>query len=91
MIAAADGVVRLAEDLYFSGGTIVFDHGYGISTSYLHPSALDVEVGDVVSRGEQTGLIGATGRVTGPHLDWRLNWFDVRLDPVLMTSEFPAH
>lgn len=91
VVAAADGVVRLAEDdLYFSGGTIILDHGYGISTSYLHLSGLDVEVGDSVKRGEQIGFIGATGRVTGPHLDWRLNWFDVRLDPALMTPEFPA-
>ena len=91
VIAAADGVVRLAEDdLYFSGGTIILDHGHGISTSYLHLSGLDVEVGDVVRRGERIGAIGATGRVTGPHLDWRLNWFDVRLDPALMTPDYPV-
>ncbi|MET4693571.1 M23 family metallopeptidase [Endozoicomonas lisbonensis] len=85
VIAAADGIVRLADkDLYFSGGTIVIDHGFGISSSYLHLSALSVEEGDTVERGQRIGEIGATGRVTGSHLDWRVNWFDVRLDPALM-------
>ena len=88
VVAPADGIVRLAEpDLYFSGGTIIIDHGFGVSTSYLHLSALDVEPGDQVRRGEVIGRIGATGRVTGAHLDWRLNWFEHRLDPALMLAE----
>ncbi|WP_244886703.1 M23 family metallopeptidase [Endozoicomonas montiporae] len=85
VVSAADGIVRLAhEDLYFSGGTIIIDHGFGISSSYLHLSAIDVKEGETVERGQLIGKIGATGRVTGPHLDWRINWFDVRLDPALM-------
>ena len=85
VIAAAGGTVQLASpDLYFSGGTIVIDHGFGISSSYLHLSAVKVKVGDRVERGHLIGRVGATGRVTGPHLDWRINWFDVRLDPALM-------
>ncbi|MGI9277827.1 MAG: M23 family metallopeptidase [Endozoicomonas sp.] len=88
VVAPADGIVRLAEsDLYFSGGTIIIDHGFGLSTSYLHLSKLEVAEGDRVSRGGVIGRMGATGRVTGPHLDWRLNWFDQRLDPALMLVE----
>ena len=85
VIAAADGIIRLAsQDLYFSGGTIIIDHGFGISSSYLHLSTIEVEEGERVERGQLIGEVGATGRVTGPHLDWRVNWFDVRLDPALM-------
>jgi murein DD-endopeptidase MepM/ murein hydrolase activator NlpD len=87
VIAPASGVVRMAEpDLYFSGGTIVIDHGFGITTSYLHLSRVSVSNGQAIKRGDIIGEIGATGRVTGPHLDWRANWFDVRLDPALMMS-----
>ncbi|WP_062270531.1 M23 family metallopeptidase [Endozoicomonas arenosclerae] len=88
VIAPADGVVRMAEsDLYFSGGTIIVDHGFGITTSYLHLSKVNVVEGQSVERGETIGAIGATGRVTGAHLDWRANWFDVRLDPALMMQD----
>lgn len=87
ILAPADGVVRLAEpDLYFSGGTIIIDHGFGISSSFLHLSQLSVKEGQKVKRGERIGEMGATGRVTGSHLDWRINWFDVRLDPALMLT-----
>ncbi|RMH43743.1 MAG: M23 family metallopeptidase [Gammaproteobacteria bacterium] len=85
--ACADGIVRLAaSDLYFSGGTIIIDHGAGISSSYLHLSEVLVKVGQKVRQGEQIGRVGQTGRATGPHLDWRLNWFDVRLDPRLAVA-----
>ncbi len=83
-VAAAAGVVRLAQDLYFSGNTVIIDHGFGVSTSYLHLEAMRVAVGDRVSRGQVIGAVGATGRASGVHLDWRLNWFDVRLDPALV-------
>jgi len=87
ILAPADGIVRLAEDLYLSGNTIVIDHGYGVSTSYLHMSRMDVAVGDRVTRGAPFALVGATGRATGPHLCWRMNWFQKRLDVALKAPE----
>lgn len=85
VVAPWSGKVVLAEpDLYYSGGTLVIDHGMGVTTTYIHLSKLDVNVGDVITQGQKIAEIGATGRVTGPHLDWRLNWFDKRLDPQLL-------
>jgi murein DD-endopeptidase MepM/ murein hydrolase activator NlpD len=81
--APADGVVRMAEELYLSGNTMILDHGHGVSTSYLHMSAFDVKPGDRVRRGAVLGKVGATGRATGPHLCWRMNWFQTRLDAAL--------
>lgn len=79
------GEVVLAEpDLFYSGGTIIIEHGYKVTTTYLHLSRLDVAVGDTVEQGERIGAIGATGRATGPHLDWRVNWGNERLDPALL-------
>ena len=81
--AMMDGVVTLAEkDLYFTGGTIIFDHGHGISTLYMHMKDINVKNGQKIKQGQIVGTIGATGRATGPHLDIRLNWFDVKLDPM---------
>jgi murein DD-endopeptidase MepM/ murein hydrolase activator NlpD len=89
--APQKAIVRLAErDMYFTGGTTVLDHGQGITTSYLHQSRLDVAVGDVVEAGQVIGLIGKTGRATGPHLCWRMNWFQERLDPQLAAPEMPG-
>ena len=80
--AMMNGVVTLAEkDLYFTGGTIIFDHGHGISTLYMHMKNVDVKKGQEVKQGDIVGTIGKSGRTTGPHLDIRLNWFDVKLDP----------
>lgn len=85
VVAPADGIVRLAEpDLFYSGGTIILDHGHGLSSSFLHMSAVSVKAGDMVRQGDPLGAIGATGRATGPHLDWRINWFDRRLDAGLL-------
>ena len=85
VIAPWSGKVMLAEpDLYYSGGTLIIDHGMGITTTYIHLSALHVKAGDVLEQGQLIAEIGATGRVTGPHLDWRLNWFNRRLDPQLL-------
>ncbi len=84
--APTSGIVRLAEDLFLSGNTIVLDHGHGVSTTYLHMSAMDVAVGDTVARGQTIGRVGATGRATGPHLCWRMNWFQKRLDVALAAS-----
>ena len=69
------------EEMFFSGGTLIIDHGYGLSSSFLHLHKILVKVGDQVVQGEAIATVGATGRVTGPHLDWRINWFDQRLDP----------
>lgn len=89
--APQDGIVRMAEtDMYFTGGTTIIDHGGGISTSYLHQSRLDVKVDDKVAKGQVIGLIGKTGRATGPHLCWRLNWFAERLDPQLAAPPMPG-
>ena len=80
--AMLSGIVTLAKnDLYYTGGTIIFDHGHGISTLYMHMKDVDVKIGQRVRQGEIIGTVGQTGRSTGPHLDIRLNWFDVKLDP----------
>lgn len=89
--APAPGIVRMAEpDLYYTGGTVILDHGAGISTTYLHMSRLDVAVGDQIGRGAPVGLVGKTGRATGPHLCWRLNWFQERLDAQLAAGPMPG-
>lgn len=83
--APAGGVVTFADpDLYLTGGTVVVDHGHGISSNFLHLSRIDVKVGDSVEQGGVIGAVGATGRATGPHLHWGMNWFDVRIDPLLV-------
>ena len=85
VIAPAGGKVTLAHpDLYYSGGTIIIDHGLGVNSTFLHLSKLTVEPGEMVKQGQKIGEIGATGRATGPHLDWRINWFSERLDPALL-------
>ena len=82
--APADGVVSFADaGLYLTGGTLVLDHGHGISSNFLHLSRIDAKAGDTVKQGEVIGAVGATGRATGPHLHWGMNWFDVRIDPQL--------
>jgi murein DD-endopeptidase MepM/ murein hydrolase activator NlpD len=83
--APAAGVVTFAAaDLYLTGGTVLLDHGHGISSNFLHLSRLDVAEGDRVVQGQVIGAVGATGRATGPHLHWGMNWFDVRVDPLLV-------
>lgn len=88
--APADGLVTLyVPDMYYSGGTMIIDHGYGISSTFLHLSKEHVEVGQRVKQGDLIAEIGATGRVTGPHLDWRMNWFEKRVDPQLLVPSQP--
>jgi murein DD-endopeptidase MepM/ murein hydrolase activator NlpD len=85
--APAGGLVSFAKpDLYLTGGTILIDHGHGLSSSFLHLSRLDVKPGERVAAGQVIGLVGMTGRATGPHMHWGLNWFGVRVDPQLLLS-----
>ena len=80
--AMLDGIVTLAEpDLFYTGGTLIFDHGHGISTLYMHMEKILVKKGQKVKQGDVIGTVGSTGRATGAHLDVRLNWFQTRLDP----------
>jgi hypothetical protein len=90
VLAPADGVISFADpDLYLTGGTVVLDHGHGVSSNFLHLSRIDVKVGDSVAKGQVIGAVGATGRATGPHLHWGMNWFDVRIDPLLVLERAP--
>lgn len=85
VLAPAAGVITFAApDLYLTGGTVLLDHGRGVSSNFLHLSRIDVKVGDRVAQGQVIGAVGATGRATGPHLHWGMNWFDVRIDPLLV-------
>lgn len=89
--APADGVISLADDdLYFEGAMVLIDHGQGLISMYLHMSAIDVQPGQIVKRGEKIGEVGSKGRSTGPHLCWRLKWRNRHLDPELLTK-WPAN
>ena len=91
MLSPAAGIVRLAHrDLFYSGGTLIVDHGHGLSSSFLHLSDVLVAEGNRVSRGQPIAKVGATGRATGPHLDWRMNWHNERIDPQLVLETLPA-
>jgi murein DD-endopeptidase MepM/ murein hydrolase activator NlpD len=87
-VAPADGVVILAakEPFTLEGHLLMIDHGMGLSSAFLHCSALMVEEGDRVRQGQLIGRIGATGRATGPHLHWGMKWRDARIDPILLTG-----
>ncbi len=90
--APADGVVLLAHpDMYFSGGTVIIDHGHGhgLSSAYLHMKEVWVREGDRLGQSDPIGTVGATGRVAGVHLDWRFNWFEERLDAMLIAGPMP--
>lgn len=90
--APAAGLVKLAHnDLFYSGGTLIIDHGHGLSSTFLHLSELLVSQGQRVNRGEPIAKVGATGRATGPHLDWRMNWRKERIDPQLVLKTLPVH
>ncbi|GAB4130411.1 MAG: M23 family metallopeptidase [Rhodothalassiaceae bacterium] len=87
VVAPAAGIVRLAEpDFLLEGGIIIIDHGFGVSSTLFHLARVDVRVGDRVAQGDPVGAIGATGRASGPHVDWRVNWRDVRIDPALLVA-----
>ena len=86
--APADGIVTLfVADMYYSGGTMIIDHGHGVSSTFLHLSKGHVVAGTSVKQGDLVAEIGATGRATGAHLDWRINWFKERLDPALLVPK----
>ena len=88
--APADGVVTLVHpDMFFSGGTLILDHGHGLSSTFLHLERMLVEEGDRVKQGDVIAEVGATGRVTGAHLDWRMNHFEARIDPGLLAGPMP--
>ena len=82
VVVAADGVVALVDDFYLGGGVVYVDHGGGVSTGYLHLSAKEVTVGDTVAVGRRIGSVGASGRVTGPHLHWIVRFGNVTVDPM---------
>jgi murein DD-endopeptidase MepM/ murein hydrolase activator NlpD len=88
--APADGIITLAHpDMYFSGGTVILDHGQGLSSSFLHLSKILAEAGTTVKKGDLIAEIGSTGRASGPHLDWRMNWLNRRVDPELLVVDSP--
>ena len=88
--APAAGIVTLNHpDMYFSGGTLILDHGQGLSSTFLHLSKILVEAGTTVQQGELIAEIGSTGRASGPHLDWRMNWLNRRVDPQLLMKGTP--
>lgn len=88
VVAPADGIIRLfVPDMFYSGGTMIIDHGMGVSSSFLHLSAGLVQAGDKVKQGQPVAKVGSSGRVTGPHLDWRMNWLGKRVDPQLLVPK----
>lgn len=89
--APSDGLVTLVHpDMFFSGGTLILDHGHGLSSAFLHLRRILVKEGERVTQGELIAEVGATGRVTGAHLDWRINLFQTRLDPQLLVAPMPT-
>ena len=90
--APASGIVTVAHpDMFFSGATMVIDHGHGLSSAFLHLDSILVRTGDYVKKNQIIATVGSSGRSTGPHLDWRINLFSVRLDAQLIAGEIPAN
>ncbi|MEQ8195117.1 MAG: M23 family metallopeptidase [Rhodospirillales bacterium] len=90
VLASADGVVSLGhQDMFFTGKTLMIDHGHGLQSVYAHLSAIEVKEGERVKKGRRVGRIGATGRASGPHLHWGISWFSTRLDPALIAGPMP--
>ena len=87
--APASGLVTLVKDLYFSGWTVIINHGLGLNSTFLHLDSTAISVGDTVQRGSIIGTVGSTGRSTGPHLDWRLDWQGRRIDASLAAGPMP--
>lgn len=92
IVAAAPGIVSLAHpDMFFTGKTVAIDHGHGLTSIYSHLATIAVANGEQVAQGQIIGTLGGTGRVTAPHLDWRINLFEIRLDPALLVPPMPAN
>ncbi len=87
IVAPLGGVVTMVSDLYYTGNTLIIDHGYGVSTVFAHMNSVAVRMGQVIKQGDKIGTVGATGRATGPHLHWGLNWYKERLNPALVLGE----
>ena len=87
--APASGLVTLVKDLYFSGWTVIINHGLGLNSTFLHMDHVLISPGDSVARGDIIGTVGSTGRSTGPHLDWRLDWQGRRIDASLVAGPMP--
>ncbi|PCI33446.1 MAG: peptidase [Alphaproteobacteria bacterium] len=87
IVAPLGGVVTMVSDLYYTGNTLLIDHGYGVNTVFAHMSTVTVKPGQVVRQGDLIGTVGATGRATGPHLHWGLNWYKQRLNPALVLGD----
>ena len=88
--APAAGRVTLVRDLYFSGWTLLITHGMGLNAAFLHLDTVAVTEGEEVARGQVIGTVGSTGRSTGPHLDWRLDWQGRRLDAALVSDQLAS-
>jgi murein DD-endopeptidase MepM/ murein hydrolase activator NlpD len=84
--AANRGIVALVDDFFLAGNVIYIDHGAGVVTGYFHLSKALVTAGDTVEKGQQIGLVGATGRVTGPHLHWNARYGAVTVNPLDLVS-----
>ena len=90
VVSPADAVVALVHvDMYYTGGTVVLDHGHGLTSAMLHMDTINVRVGEDVRKGQKIGTVGKSGRATGPHLDWRVNLFKARLDPAFLVPPMP--
>lgn len=90
--APAGGLVTLVHpDMFFSGGTLIIDHGHGLSSTFIHLSEILVKQGDAITQGQAIARVGKSGRATGAHLDWRMNWFEERVDPQLLVGPMPAN
>ena len=81
------GIIRMVKNLYFTGWTVILDHGHGLSSTFLHLSSTEINMGESVQKNQTIGKVGSTGRSTGPHLDWRINLLKKRLDPLLVAGE----
>ena len=90
IVAPSDGKVTLTGDFYFNGNTVFLDHGQGLVSMFCHLDSIEVKDGDILTAGDRLGTVGATGRVTGPHLHWTVSLNDARINPLLMLSPHPG-